>query len=116
MDDPLEHALVLKAFANARGSRGYVNGYVEWIDDKAISIARSELAGLDGLTPEEVRTMAIDSVNAGLEVVQSKETRDTWSEFRFKYFVTMPVEGIPWRVFVEFRLERPGSSRIRPFI
>ena len=30
MDDPSEHALVLKAFALARGARGYVAGYVEW--------------------------------------------------------------------------------------
>jgi hypothetical protein len=104
MDDPCEHALVIKAFASALGARGYVVGYVEWIDDKAIAVARSKLADLDGLTPEEVRAMSIELVNAGLEVVQSRETRDNWSEFRFKYFITIPLDGVPWRVFVEFRL------------
>jgi hypothetical protein len=104
MDDPTEHALVIKAFANARGSRRYVTGYVEWIDDRAAAIAREKLAELAGLTPEAIRTMAIDLVNDGLEVIQSRETRETWSEFRFKYIVKIPLEGIPSRVFVELRL------------
>ncbi len=104
MDDPCEHALVMKAFASARGVWGYVAGYVEWIDDNAIAIARSKLADLDGLTPEEVRKMSIDLVNDGLEVIQSRETRDNWAEFPFKYFVRMPIDGVPWRVYVEFRL------------
>jgi hypothetical protein len=93
MDDPLELALVAKAFASARGSRGYVTGYVEWIDDHAIAIARSKLADLDGLTPEGVKRMSIDYVNEGFEIFQAAETREEWSDFRFKYFVQIPLEA-----------------------
>jgi hypothetical protein len=110
MDDPIEHALVVKAFASACGPRGYVTGYVEWIDDNAIAIARSKLADLDGLTPEGIRRMSIEYVNAGFEIVQSEETRDNWSEFRFKYFVQIPLEGSPFRVYVEFRLNDPDPD------
>lgn len=105
MDDRDEHALVVKAFASARGQWGYVSGYVEWIDDYAMEVARSKLADLDGLTPGEIRKLSIDSVNDGLvQIVQSKETRPNWSEFRFKYIINIPFDGVPWRVFVEFRL------------
>jgi hypothetical protein len=110
MDDRVEHALVIKAFASARGHRCYVTGYVEWIDDKAMAIARSKLADLDDLTPEGVREMSIDYVNEGHELIQSKETRDTWSEFPFKYFVQIPMDGSPFRVYVEFRLNDPDPQ------
>jgi hypothetical protein len=107
MDDPAEHALVVKAFASAVGHSGYVRGYVEWLDDNCMAIARSKLADLDGLTPEDVRCMSIEYVNEGHAVIQSKETRDTWSEFPFKYFVQIPLDGSPFRVYVEFRLNDP---------
>jgi hypothetical protein len=110
MDDPNEYALVRRAFASARGIRNYVTGYVEWIDDEAANIARSKLACLDGLTPDEVRRMSIDYVNDGHPRIQSKETRENWSEFSFKYIVEMPMDGVPWCVFVEFRLNDPDPD------
>jgi hypothetical protein len=103
MDDPDEHALVLKAFGLARGPRGYVTGYVEW-KAKAAEIAREKLADLGGLTPEAVREMSIDFVNGGGSVVQHKENRSEWLDWRFSYRVVLPVSGFPGGVFVEFAL------------
>jgi hypothetical protein len=115
VDDPDEYALVVKAFASAMGVWGYVDGYVEWIDDRAVSIARSKLADLDGITPEIVRRMSIQSVHDGLRIIQSRETRDNWSDYRFKYFILIPIAGASWRVYVEFRLtdDDPGDPAIR---
>lgn len=45
MDDPAEHALVVKAFAMAYGEMGYVNGFVEWKSDKAAALAQGKVGG-----------------------------------------------------------------------
>jgi hypothetical protein len=82
MDDPSEHALVLKAFALACGSRSYVQGYVEW-KAKAAERARQRLVDLTGLTPEAIRAMAIEFVKAGGTVAQRPEAREEWVDFRF---------------------------------
>jgi len=103
MGDPSEHALVLKAFALARGARGYVTGYVEW-KARAAEIARGNLADLVGFTPEEIREKSIDFVNAGGLVRQCKEDREEWLEFGFSYRIVLPAPSFPRGVFVEFAL------------
>jgi hypothetical protein len=103
MDDPCEHALVLKAFALACGSRSYVQGYVEW-KSRSAQVARERRADLDGLTPEAIREMAIDFVNAGGTVVQRKEDRPGWHDYRFSYRIVMPADGFVNGIFVEFAL------------
>ena len=100
MDDSQELTLVRKAFALARGA----SGYVEWCDDRAVAVAREKLADLNGLTPEAVRTRAIDYVNDGGAIIPVVETRPEWSDFRYYYKVILPVEDFPRGVFVETRL------------
>jgi len=113
MVDPAEHQLVLKAFELARNGRSYVTGYVEW-DAKQALVAREKLADLDGLTPEAVRTMAIDFVTGGGLVVQRAETREEHLDFRFMYKFVLPVPGFPCGVFVELRLidDDPDSPTV----
>ncbi len=103
MDDPCEHALVLKAFALACGTKSYVQGYVEW---KATSAehARRNAADLQGLTPDAIRAMAIEFVRAGGTVIQRLEVRPEWIDFRFSYRIVMPVVGFVNGIFVEFAL------------
>lgn len=103
MVDPFEHQVVLKAFQLARSEMGYVTGYVEW-DAKQANLARGTLADLNGLTPEAVRTRAIDFVTDGGHIAQQIESRKEYLDFRFYYKITLPAAGFPQGVFVEFRL------------
>jgi hypothetical protein len=104
MEDPYKHALVVKAFALAKGTRGYVSGYVEWCDERTVALARSNLADLSGLTPEAVREMAIDHVNGGGAITQVRETRTDRPDYRFYYKVILAIPDFPRGVFVEHRL------------
>jgi hypothetical protein len=67
MDDPGEHALVVKAFQLARGAHGYVTGYVEWSEQGA-NDSRRNLSEL-GLTPEGIRDLTIEHVRAGAPII-----------------------------------------------
>jgi hypothetical protein len=102
MDDPVEHALVIKAFAMACDETGYVKGYVEWKNDRTAARARSALADLDGYTPEQLRRKSVDFVKGGGRVKQSPETREEYvAHYRFKYIVILPCEAFPKGIFVE---------------
>jgi hypothetical protein len=103
MDDPDEHALVLKAFALACGTSGYITGYVEWCHDRAAALAREKLADLDGFTPEAIRDMSIAHVRDGGAVSQHRITA-VERDYRFYYKVILPCDAFPRGIFVKFRL------------
>lgn len=102
MDDPAELALVYKALALARSESGYVTGYVEWCDDRAAAVARSNLSD-HGLTPEDIRCSTIDFVAVGGKIDQVPETRSGY-DYPYYYKVILEVTGVPRGVFVEMRL------------
>ena len=74
------------------------------MEAKSAEIARQNLADLGGLTPEAIREMSIDFVNAGGSVTQHEEDRPEWFDYRFSYRIVLPVPGFPHGVFVEFAL------------
>jgi len=104
MHDPDEHALVVKAFQMACGTRCYVKGYVEW-SEKWARISQKSLAEL-GLTLEGVRVMAIDHVqrHGGSAIIQVRETMEGHDR-PYYYKVQLEVEGIIPGVFVKIRLD-----------
>jgi hypothetical protein len=111
MADLEELDLVYKAFSLAIGSNGgYVNGYVEWCDDRATRIARSRLADLGGLTPEGIRIEAIEFVRVGGTIEQMPERRPEWSDFAYYYKIILPFDFVPRGVFVEMRLDDPDRN------
>lgn len=102
--DPDEHALVVKAFQMACGTRCYVKGYVEW-SEKWARISQKNLAEL-GLTLEGVRVLAIDHVrrHGGCAIIQVPETMEDHDR-PYYYKVRLEVEGIIPGVFVKIRLD-----------
>src|SRR5947209_50578 len=99
MDDPHEYALVLKAFALACGTAGYVTGYVEWHNEKAAKLARDKLADLDGFTPEAIRCMCIEHIKNGGEVSQHSVTAEE-RDYSFYYKVILPCDAFARGIFV----------------
>lgn len=104
MDDPQEHALVVKAFDLSYGPRGYVGGYVEWDSDQEMIAARQAAADLNGLTPRAIRRMTIDFVRGGGQIDQRAETRENHLDFAFYYRIILTAQGFPCGIFVELRL------------
>ena len=49
-------------------------------------------------------------MNDGHEPIQSPEDRDNWSDYRFKYFIEMPLRGTGAKVYVELRLGDPDPE------
>jgi hypothetical protein len=74
MDDPKEHALVVKALLEGLG------GYVEW-DETSADRVRND-SGLQGLRPQHIRAEVIRYVRAegGRVVQQITEKREYWKD------------------------------------
>jgi hypothetical protein len=103
VDDDYELALVKKAFALAGSARPFVTGYVEWKATSADN-CRNRAADLDGLTPEELRELAIEFVVNGGELRQKREDRREHLDYEYTYRIVMPCPGLPTGIFVEFAL------------
>jgi len=107
MDDPEEHALVVKALLDGLGN------CVIW-HERGARLVREDRE-LQGLTPAFIRREVIDFVrgqsDAGAAVVQVAEQREEWrGEYRFYYKVILPVDGLKHGLFVEMRLTDDDSE------
>lgn len=115
MDDPEEHALVVKALLEG------LSNCVFW-HEKGARLVREDRE-LEGLTPAFIRRVLVDFVraqpDAGSLVVQVAEQREGWRDaYRFYYKVILPVDGFRHGLFVEMRLtdddpEFPGVTIVR---
>jgi hypothetical protein len=105
MDDPAEHALVIKAFQDG------LSNCVEW-DQKE---SRRVFAQCDR-TPQFIRQETIRYVKrcGGSVVKQRLETREEWRDrYHFYYQVILPLDGFKHGLFVEMRLtsgNEPGDD------
>jgi hypothetical protein len=118
MDDPEEHALVVKALQDG------LSNCVIW-HEKGAALVRED-PELQGLTPAFIRRGVIDFVrtqaDAAAEVKQVPEQRDEWRDrYRFYYKVILPVDGFRHGVFVEMRLtdddrEFPAVTIVRAHV
>jgi hypothetical protein len=105
ISDPAELDLVYKAFSLACGSgKRFVRGYVEWCSERELEIARTNLAELNGLTPEGIRIDAISFVRDGGKIEQVAETRSDRSDYLYYYKIVLPIDFVRRGVFVEMRL------------
>jgi hypothetical protein len=96
MEDPAEHALVVKALIDGLG------GCVEW-DEKEARLVIEQYA----LNPGHIRRETIRYVRAmgGGVVEQRNERRHHWADlYRFYYMVILPYAGFRDGLFVEMRL------------
>jgi hypothetical protein len=115
MDDPEEHALVVKALQDG------LSNCIIW-HEKGARLVRED-PELQGLTPAFIRQEVIDFVrtqaNAAAAVKQVPEQRDEWRDrYRFYYKVILPVDGFRHGLFVEMRLtdddqDFPGVTIVR---
>jgi hypothetical protein len=118
MDDPEEHALVVKALLDGLGH------CVIW-HDKGARLVRED-PELGGLTPAFIRREVIEFVRAQADaaavVVQVSEQREGWRDaYRFYYKVILPVDGFKHGLFVEMRLtdddrEFPAVTIVRAHV
>ena len=101
MDDPEEHALVVRALLDGLGN------CVFWHEKGARLVLEDR--ELQGLTAASIRREVIDfvraQVNAGAVVTQASEQREEWrDEYRFYDKVILPIAGFKHGRFVEMRL------------
>jgi hypothetical protein len=118
MDDPEEHALVVKALRDGLGN------CVVW-HEKGVKLARDD-GTLQGATPEwilrEVIRLARTTPDPASLVRQVPERREGWrDQYRFYYKVILPVQGLKHGLFVEMRLrdddpEFPKVTLVRAHI
>jgi hypothetical protein len=95
MEDPAEHALVVKALIDGLG------GCVEWNEKEAKLVIEQY-----SLNPAFIRRETIRYVRArgGTVVEQRKELRPHWQDYRYYYMVILPFDGFRDGLFVEMRL------------
>lgn len=96
MEDPAEHALVVKALIVG------LSGCVEWDEKESRKVIE-----IYGLNPRHIRLETIKYVRAhgGSVVEQRLECRENWKVlFRFYYMVILPWDGYRRGLFVEMRL------------
>ena len=96
MEDPAEHALVVKALIDGLG------GCVERDEKEARLVIE-----LYALNPTHIRRETIRYVrdHGGVVVEQRKELRHHWQDlYRFYYMVILPFDGFRDGLFVEMRL------------
>ena len=112
IDDPDEHALVVKALQDGLGN------CVIW-HEKGAQLVRDDTA-LRGVTPEFILRAVIQLVRTATSpssvVRQVAEKREGWRDhYRFYYKVILPVMGFKHGLFVEMRLtdDDPSSRRSR---
>jgi hypothetical protein len=91
-------SIVLVKAAIASG----VTGCYEW-DDKQAERVRND-PGLQGLTPEYIRTRLHEFVVAGGEIDQRRECRSEYSHREFWYMAIIPEPGFKHGIFVEMEL------------
>jgi hypothetical protein len=99
MDDPGEHALVVKALV------GGLSNCVLW-DGRSAQIVRGD-GELKGLTTSTIKAELTSFVkaNGGTVVMQILEARPEWrEEYKFYYKVILPIEDLKHGLFVEIRL------------
>jgi hypothetical protein len=89
-------ALVKAAIASG------VTGCYEW-DDKQAERVRND-PGLQGLTPEYIRTRLHEFIVAGGEIDQRRECRSEYSHREFWYMAIIPEPGFKHGIFVEMEL------------
>ncbi|HEY2156594.1 MAG TPA: hypothetical protein VGH33_13265 [Isosphaeraceae bacterium] len=97
MDDPAEHALVLRAL----GSR--LSNCVVWKNDLTSLRVRND-PDLKGLTPEGIKRELLAFVAGGGEIVQVREARGEYRDYRYYYKAILPLDGFDRGVFVEIVL------------
>lgn len=106
MEDPHEHALVLKALSE--GLRFSTS--VMWESDTVRNRVASD-PELQGLTPEWIRKEVLQFVKQGGRVDQRQEVREHYRDrHRFYYRVVMPVADLPLPLFVEMRLTNSAED------
>jgi hypothetical protein len=96
MEDPAEHALVVKALNDG------LSNCVLW-DEKGAQLVIEEL----NIRPRLIRQSTILHVRreGGGVVKQRDECREHWRDlYRFYYMVILPFEGFRHGLFVEMRL------------
>jgi hypothetical protein len=99
MDDPEEHALVVKALVDG------LSNCVLW-DGRSARIVLND-DDLKGLTTKFIKTELISfvRVTGGRVVTQVPEIRPEWCpEYKYYYKVILPMDGFKHGVFVEIRL------------
>src|SRR5262245_27236826 len=96
MDDPADQlALVRKALTSG------LSNCVEWVNDEALKRVRDD-PGNQGLTPEGIKQLLIEFVQAGGEITQRIEERQRWKDQRdYWYMAVVPVDGFRHGLFVE---------------
>lgn len=96
MEDPEEHALVVKALIDGLG------GCLMWDGREAAIVIQRH-----SLKPSLIRQETIQYVRkkGGDVVIQRREVRDNWKDkFRFYYMVILPFSGFQDGLFIEMRL------------
>ncbi len=97
MDDPAEHALVLRSLASG------LSNCVSWKNDRTSLRVRND-PDLKGLTPEGIKRELLAFVAGGGEVMQVAESRGEFRDYRYYYKAILPLGGFDRGVFVEMVL------------
>lgn len=97
MDDPGEHALVMKALTSG------LSNCVTWLNPR-LSMRIRDDPTLNGLTPEGIKRELIAFVGKGGEIRQVVEKRPEFQNYRFYYKAILPLDGFVQGVFVEIVL------------
>ncbi|MBI2807114.1 MAG: hypothetical protein HYX68_19205 [Planctomycetes bacterium] len=93
-----ELALVKKAILLGQT----VSGCCEWHDRAVHRVEREP--DLQGVTPDEIRTLTINFVVAGGRIHQVKEQRPEYNDYDFYYKIVFSVSELSHELFVELRL------------
>jgi hypothetical protein len=97
MDDPAEHALVLRALTSG------LSNCVFWKNERTSLRVRND-PDLRGLTPEGIKRELQAFVAGGGEIVQISEMRGEYRDYRYYYKAILPLDGFDRGVFVEMVL------------
>jgi hypothetical protein len=98
MDNPVEHALVVKALQSG------LSNCVLWSERISRHI-RQNAWEYCGLTPAGIKQELFRYVTKGGNVKQIRETREEHKDrYEFYYKVILPIQGLPRGMFVEMVL------------
>ncbi len=104
MEDPDEFALVKEALT-CRESNS-----IRWVSDRVALRVRND-PELQGLTPEGIKRLTKDHARSGGEIEQIREKRPEYKEdHAWWYKVIIPVNGLPFPLFVEICLFDPDPE------
>lgn len=105
MQDPAEHALVMKALTSG------LSNCVAWVNDKQIQVFTAD-PERQYLNARAVIIELLKYVKGGGQVVQVAETRPEYSHRRFYYKAILPLTGFPLGFFVEMELEEGADPDV----